>query len=368
MNICPEQKLPDNLKVLGLITQNHKRFLLSRANTRKKEITNTYEKMWLVVSSLKTNSSNKGYKISEGDVVRLGTILLRVNEINFKETKVLSKTEIRSSSIHEGGAGSIKKILESDEPLVVRTSNQEDNMSQNQFTCRICLMDVVEEDDPLIAPCNCAGTMGHVHLKCLRQWLSSKITTRENKNTKSYCWKNLECELCKMNYPNKFTVDDIIYDLINIERPPNNFIIFEPLNLDRDNTRFLHVVSMLDSVNIQIGRGHESDIRLNDISVSRNHAIIRNSKHGLYIEDNKSKFGTLVKIKRPIILDSTVLSVQCGRTVLNVSLKANFNWFGCFAACHKIEIHEDLEQTENVEQENLSFRNVQTEHASHSNI
>ena len=44
----------------------------------------------------------------------------------------------------------------------------------------------------------------------------------------------------------------------------------------------------------KMGRGHDSEVRVNDISVSRCHAIINYRPNGIYISDNKSKFGTLV--------------------------------------------------------------------------
>ena len=39
--------------------------------------------------------------------------------------------------------------------------------------CRICLSEE-EEDNPLICPCKCAGSMGQIHVECLRSWLNSK--------------------------------------------------------------------------------------------------------------------------------------------------------------------------------------------------
>jgi len=47
----------------------------------------------------------------------------------------------------------------------------------------------------------------------------------------------------------------------------------------------------------KFGRGHESEIRINDISVSRCHAIIKFKAGRFYLEDNLSKFGTLVLVK-----------------------------------------------------------------------
>jgi pSer/pThr/pTyr-binding forkhead associated (FHA) protein len=46
-----------------------------------------------------------------------------------------------------------------------------------------------------------------------------------------------------------------------------------------------------------MGRGHESEVRVNDISVSRCHAVIKYQPDGIYIEDNRSKFGTLILLK-----------------------------------------------------------------------
>lgn len=46
---------------------------------------------------------------------------------------------------------------------------------------------------------------------------------------------------------------------------------------------------------IKIGRGHDNDLRIADISVSRCHSYIKkDSKGRIILEDNQSKFGTLV--------------------------------------------------------------------------
>jgi len=47
---------------------------------------------------------------------------------------------------------------------------------------------------------------------------------------------------------------------------------------------------------LKVGRGHDNDLRIADISVSRTHALIRRDPKTGYItlEDNSSKFGTLV--------------------------------------------------------------------------
>jgi pSer/pThr/pTyr-binding forkhead associated (FHA) protein len=49
-----------------------------------------------------------------------------------------------------------------------------------------------------------------------------------------------------------------------------------------------------------LGRGHECDVRISDISVSRKHAFIKFKDGNFVITDNNSKFGTLIKMKTPI--------------------------------------------------------------------
>ena len=57
-----------------------------------------------------------------------------------------------------------------------------------------------------------------------------------------------------------------------------------------------------DQNEFKLGRGHESQVRINDISVSRCHAIIKCKSDGFYIEDNTSKFGTIVLLKNKLRL------------------------------------------------------------------
>lgn len=54
----------------------------------------------------------------------------------------------------------------------------------------------------------------------------------------------------------------------------------------------MYVISLMGSA--KIGRGHESDVRISDISVSRVHAKLCFENGDFYIEDYGSKFGSLV--------------------------------------------------------------------------
>jgi len=77
-----------------------------------------------------------------------------------------------------------------------------------------------------------------------------------------------------------------------------------------------------NSSRIFMGRGHDSHVRITDISVSRLHAfIVRGSDGFYYLFDNESKFGTLALIRRPIeIIPEKPLQVQVSRSLLNLEI------------------------------------------------
>jgi pSer/pThr/pTyr-binding forkhead associated (FHA) protein len=56
------------------------------------------------------------------------------------------------------------------------------------------------------------------------------------------------------------------------------------------------MISLNKKSSLRIGRGHESEIRIPDISVSRFHALITFHDSNFYLEDNTSKFGTLIEV------------------------------------------------------------------------
>lgn len=86
---------------------------------------------------------------------------------------------------------------------------------------------------------------------------------------------------------------------------------------------------------IRVGRGHDSEIRITDISVSRTHAFFRKSTRGDYLlEDNSSKFGTLVQVRKPYMLPMNFPNyVQLGRSILEIFVKQPNKFcstvFGC---------------------------------------
>lgn len=123
-------------------------------------------------------------------------------------------------------------------------------------------------------------------------------------------------------------------------------MVLESLNQEKNTSRIIHIIRPTPQKDVfKLGRGHESDLRINDISVSRCHAKIKLENGKFMLEDNQSKFGTLVLVKqRTPLLPGYNKAVQVGRTVINFSVKALNNNQGPNTkhhALHEVNLDED---------------------------
>jgi len=102
-----------------------------------------------------------------------------------------------------------------------------------------------------------------------------------------------------MHYPYQFWYRDKIWKLVSIPRPEGNepYITLESMNLEKNSSWIIHTIIIKgEKKKFSLGRGHDSDLRINDISVSRLHATLEYKNGEFYLEDQKSKFGTLIHI------------------------------------------------------------------------
>lgn len=95
------------------------------------------------------------------------------------------------------------------------------NRPTTPLICRICLGDDESAtDNPLIAPCKCAGTMSTIHVKCINEWLNSKRETRVSATTHSYQWTVLDCELCQAKFPDTIiAANNKTYKIFDFDEP-----------------------------------------------------------------------------------------------------------------------------------------------------
>lgn len=175
-------------------------------------------------------------------------------------------------------------------------------------------------------PCKCSGSVGFVHFKCLKSWLDTKVIVKSQGNIQTLFWRSFECELCKHAYPYIFKVEDITYKLVDIPKKSGHFLVMESLPLERNTSRTVHMLQFNDSQKqFKMGRGHDSEVRVNDISVSRCHAVINYRADGIFIMDNRSKFGTLVQIKNKEVELGGVSTFQIGRSVCSFMVESHLN-------------------------------------------
>jgi len=259
----------------------------------------TSKKLWLVVRDLATC----GHKLFESDIIKLGRFKFRVRQM------------VASSC---GGAQPELRLDDTGATCCAEAPNAENNSM-----CRICLLEGSSPEDPLIAPCQCKGSIECVHLGCLRHWVKGRLNLSDN-NSGSYFYRPLACELCKAVYPAYVHVGSDRFPLVEVPRTTAPFIVLE--NMVRDSqqhaSRGLHVISLAENKLLKLGRGHESDVRIADVSISRCHATIRFHRGQFVLEDHNSKFGTLVAMKKPRALDpGNSISIQVGRTVLSLTLQ-----------------------------------------------
>ena len=112
------------------------------------------------------------------------------------------------------------------------------------------------------------------------------------------------------------------YEIIEYIRPTSeNYIVLESLNQLKDNNNYksIHVITLNDNHRIVMGRGHDSDVRISDISVSRIHSKIYLKDKNFMLEDCGSKFGSLVLAKDSVEIEENTKILQIGRTLLAVN-------------------------------------------------
>ena len=236
-----------------------------------------------------------------------------------------------------------------------KTEDIENN--QNNKTskiCRICYGDDSTEENPLIYPCICSGSMKYIHYDCLKNWLNSKIeedisVDEENQEIEviSYNRKDIACELCKEKLPDYIKYNDRYYNISFYKPKFNEFIVLESMRADKHRAKFIHIISFDNKESIHIGRANECELSIAELSVSRFHCIIHKDDGDVFLEDNTSKFGTLVLVQNNDlkINNNLPLNLQINKTFIKIKVPKTE---GCSLFCCK--------EPASVEQSRLNYQ------------
>ena len=317
----------------GLI-ENNKDGIYYISNFEKK---NFFEKSFFICRSneVELDSSDKDiyneyYEVNQGDLIKLGKIYIKIRELCIGG-KILSKNINNKNNIINRLNTSYNYNLHN----TIRIKKKK--------LCRVCYCDDKEVDSPLISPCKCIGGLKYIHLSCLRNWIEAKailIRSESNEECLKYEINQVNCEICQEPYPDYIYNNDKdnfyeIFDFIQMKF--NSYIILEtiPLNNNDENgkKREIFILSFDEKDGIFIGRSHTTDMKLNDITVSRYHSkiIINRDKNKFYIRDMGSKFGTGILIQNPKIkLNANFpLYIQISKSTVLISIEKTCN-FLCF--------------------------------------
>ncbi|EUD67740.1 hypothetical protein C922_01929 [Plasmodium inui San Antonio 1] len=247
------------------------------------------KKLWIIVKDL----PDKSYALHENDIIKLGRFRLKVRQF------IDSVDTLNSLKLDDCPSKKCESILDS-----------------SNIQCRICLIEGNQENDPLICPCDCKGSIKYAHLMCLRKWINGRLNLNDQLFSGSVFIKDICCELCKTKYPKSIKQNDELVQLVKIPNLKTPLIVLD--NIIGQTSKGVHLISFADKKHLKLGRGHESDVRIPDVSISRYHATIKYEKGLFKLEDHNSKFGTLVALRKAReICPKDTMSLQVGRSVVN---------------------------------------------------
>ena len=320
------------------------------------------------------------YKLNPGEIVKIGRITMRIRDIKFKKKNNQSlnnSINIKDKKLEEKNNNKDKenkkmtrletteaKLFKENEKKNLKKKTQKDifsKLEKMKRVCRICYLEEDEdnEENPLVQPCICSGSMKFIHLTCLRKWVSTRSCVKidSSADCSIFLIKPVECELCKTKFPDFIKYENRLLPVIDFSQEFDNYLTLESLTLDRQNNKFIYAISLDKERKIKIGRGHEAKVLLSDISVLRIHCIMRVEKNQVFIEDNDSKFGTLILVQTPSIKisENLPLFIQVGRTFFECKLVKPFKLFNCCEAEDKNNIFYYYNQNEKFIKDHLGM-------------
>jgi len=334
------------------------------------------------------NKYKRYYKLNEGDIIKIGKVFLKVHKIKLKNIKKLNILNLNDSSLtllnnnsysikingQEITKGIVKnKSFNKKNILLYNNDNNSLNSSikniinkklhksislpkilpqnliltkgkkilefssniLNKKNCRICFLNESNDSNPLLSPCKCDGSLKYIHYKCLKNWINTKINNDSSISEEdlviSYDSKEIKCEICKEKYPDYIFYHNRYYNIKFYTPSFNKYIILESFRNDNYKSNFFHIISLENKNVFIIGRAEETDFCIPDLSISRYHCFLHIHNNEIYLEDNGSKFGSLILLQNNNIkmIEKYNLKIQINSIYFNIKLIRPFSLFSC---------------------------------------
>jgi len=233
------------------------------------------------------------WRLREGDVFRLGQAYVLVSKV-----RATSNQDIDMSALCPLDMSS-RSIVELEIP-----SDEDDGPSSrelNQPQCYICY-ECGETGNPLINPCQCAGSVKYVHLSCLSRWVQPEGSSTVNTH----------CPVCKARYPEKTQAMMI--------RPPA--VLLESWSNHR-SLKLRHWISFAQHGTASLGRFTEqNDVVIPDHSVSGEHALLVHNNGEFWLHDRESSNGSFIRLCNPLRLAfGEIVHLKMGKSLLCIQAK-----------------------------------------------
>lgn len=312
---------------------------------------NNIDRMWGIVKG------NTSQEIGEGDIIKLGRVRLKISKIVFDKdiNYTTNYNNYCMKSVNNNATSvNVSNIANEDVSL---TSRSQLSMLDNKICCRICYRNDNDSTDPLISPCKCTGSMAYIHYRCLKSCIDSRITKKEDEVSMTYLIKSYSCEICRAPYPRFINYRSSTLPLVDVDTNKfQNFLVLDYSVFD-DNSGQLSTVGVIVvriEDKVSIGRTQSNDIKLKDISVSRQHCAIVRRGNKIYLEDKGAKFGTMLyqKNKKKLSIDEelTVISgkhMMCFLMTKKWSLFYDVFHLGCCNCKHNLDNDECVMNLDN---------------------
>ena len=411
----------DHLLLGEIIKEREKYYFIPFLNELDSERETVNCVPWLIYSKHAEPEINNMYFLKEGDILKLGNSIFKIKLIqmsnldsynskaynynyDFENNEGIHGLMISGNSNHTlilNGQDNFNNLEESNMQKIIVYQDNKEKTEEKKYDkienkidikkekakinkiCRICYQ---EEDDPLInpliKPCKCSGSMKYIHLKCLLSWLKSKTIRQQNNIVEHneyfnsyFITKEIECELCKEQFPDFIKHNNIKYCLIDfdylqenkIKKISNkmeqnyintnneidnnndeinndlnnkayntNFIVLDSIYNLNDGNKYRCIVKFNKENKIIIGRALENQLVLNEITVSRTHCLLtleknKFGKNELKLEDYGSKFGTLILLQadKYEIIKGKPLHIQIGNVYFSMNIPEQKSFFSC---------------------------------------
>ena len=331
-----KQKISSNntTKIVGVLKYNKTNSNLKIINSFKsRQLNNLYmpencERLYELFPV------DKYVNIKEGDIIKIGRIRMKFDRISFMSQnktlyEVINKNILNNSQTFNSKENN--ETLSVNKMLVSSARNTEIN---GKAYCRLCYLSESSFTDPLISPCNCSGTMKYIHLSCLKNSIKIKYHKKSEQYYDIFLFQNYNCEICLAVYPKYIIYKTQVYYLIDIDFDKfGNYVLCDLTQYIDNNQRISHLGYLMfkieDNLELSLGRKKNNNIKLKDISVSRNHCVIMKKDDNLLIKDLGSKFGTMRYINNYIDIDfKENTKLLSGKHELEFSLVKSWSLFG----------------------------------------